>query len=102
MRTCGRRAKPSRGGRDVARGPRLRAPPPAGGRLHQQDLTERTEWSKSVVSRLLTAKEADGQVRRVKVGREKVVGLPDLIPAAAAASAVGGDDDAPETGAAVS
>lgn len=52
-----------------------------GGRLRQRDVADRTGWSESAVSRLLTRMEAEDRVRRVKVGREKVVGLPSRMPA---------------------
>lgn len=51
-----------------------------GGRLRQRDVAELTGWSESAVSRFLTRMEAQDRVRRVKVGREKVVGLPATMP----------------------
>lgn len=51
-----------------------------GGRLRQRDVAERTGWSESAVSRLLTRMEDEDRVRRVKVGRQKVVGLPSTMP----------------------
>lgn len=48
-----------------------------GGRARQCDLVEATPWSKSTVSRALSRLEASGEVERHKVGREKIVTLPD-------------------------
>lgn len=44
-----------------------------GGRMKQTDLVESTEWSKSTISRHLTQLERDGYVKRVRIGRCKLV-----------------------------
>lgn len=65
-----------------------------GGRLRQRDVAELTGWSESAVSRLLTRMEAEDRVCRVKVGREKVVGLPSRMPASPTGTTTrGGRDD---------
>lgn len=48
-----------------------------GGRARQRDIVDATEWSKSTVSRALCQLEASGEVARHKMGREKIVTLPD-------------------------
>ena len=50
-----------------------------GGWTWQDDLVAATEWSKSTVSRYLSDMEADGRIARVPVGRENVVGFPDVL-----------------------
>lgn len=45
------------------------------GRLRQQAVVDRTDWSKSKVSRLLSRMEERGTIRKVPVGRENVVEL---------------------------
>jgi hypothetical protein len=43
------------------------------GRLPQSDIVERTEWSKSKVSRLLSRMEDDDQIKKITIGRENLV-----------------------------
>lgn len=50
-----------------------------GGRLRQQEIVQRTGWSEATVSRTLSAMEDDGQISRVRLGRENVVCLPDDV-----------------------
>lgn len=47
------------------------------GRLRQQAVVDRTGWSKSKVSRLLSTMEERGTIRKVPVGRENVIELAD-------------------------
>lgn len=47
----------------------------AGGELPQKELTARSGWSKSKVSRLLSRMEDEGSVEKVSLGRENVVVL---------------------------
>lgn len=62
------------------------------GRVRQSDLVARLGWSKTKVSRRLTAMEEDGQVSRLRIGREKIVALPDEgFEAAGPSSDAGGD-----------
>ena len=51
-----------------------------GGRLRQTRIVERTDWSKSKVSMLLSEMEADGRLHKLRVGRENVVSLPGSEP----------------------
>jgi len=45
------------------------------GRLKQSQIVEATEWSKSKVSRLLSSMEDDGEITRIRLGRENLVCL---------------------------
>lgn len=45
--------------------------------MGQSDLVDRTGWSKAKVSRVLSAMEEEGTVCRTRVGREKIVTLPE-------------------------
>ena len=47
------------------------------GRLRQQEIIERTGWSPSKVSRVLSALEDDGRAEKIRAGRENVVLLGD-------------------------
>jgi len=46
-----------------------------GGRLQQGEFVERTEWSKSKVSRLLSRMEEDGEIEKITIGRENLIAL---------------------------
>jgi uncharacterized membrane protein len=50
------------------------------GRLWQRDIHERTEWSKSKVSRLLSRMEEANQIRKIAIGRENIIALPGDEP----------------------
>ena len=50
-----------------------------GGRVRQQDIVEETGWSKSKVSRLLSRMEEEGQLSRVRIGRENIVTTDDAV-----------------------
>jgi uncharacterized membrane protein len=50
------------------------------GRLWQRDIHERTEWSKSKVSRLLSRMEEADQIRKIAIGRENIIALPGDEP----------------------
>lgn len=52
----------------------------ADGCLKQQSVIERTDWGPSKVSRTLTDMEEHGHVTRIRIGREKIVCLPDEVP----------------------
>lgn len=58
-----------------------------GGRIRQPEVVESTDWSKATVSRLLSEMEARGEIERFRVGREKVVCLPEQVPDAVANAA---------------
>ncbi len=51
------------------------------GRLKQSQIVEATEWSKSKVSRLLSSMEDDGEITRIRLGRENLVCLRGHEPA---------------------
>jgi uncharacterized membrane protein len=51
-----------------------------GGRLRQAEVVERTGWSKSKASRVLTRMAEDDQVRKISVGRENLITLPEAVP----------------------
>lgn len=46
-------------------------------RLKQQTICDHTGWSDGTVSRILTEMEDAGIISRLRIGREKVVFLPD-------------------------
>lgn len=50
------------------------------GRLMQSRLVELTDWSKSKVSRRLSALEDEGRIRKITLGRENMVALPGHEP----------------------
>lgn len=51
-----------------------------GGRLPQSEIVERTDWSKSKVSRVLSAMAEDDQIRKIQLGRENLVARPGDEP----------------------
>lgn len=51
------------------------------GRVRQQTLVEETGWDESKVSVRLQKMEANRRVVRVETGREKIVALPESVPA---------------------
>ena len=54
-----------------------------GGRMKQVDIVETTDWSKSKVSMLLSDMEEDGEISKLRVGRENIVSLAGREPDAA-------------------
>ncbi|WP_224268862.1 helix-turn-helix transcriptional regulator [Haloprofundus salinisoli] len=50
------------------------------GRVRQSEIVDRTEWSKSKVSRLLSRMEEEGKLTKINVGRENVIALTDETP----------------------
>ncbi|WP_227376307.1 helix-turn-helix transcriptional regulator [Haladaptatus halobius] len=46
-----------------------------GGRMRQKQIVDMTDWSKATVSIRLTEMEADDQLTRLRLGREKIVTL---------------------------
>ncbi|WP_415380964.1 binary toxin-like calcium binding domain-containing protein [Halosimplex sp. TS25] len=50
------------------------------GRMRQAALVQETEWSKSKVSRVLSAMESEGTIVKVDVGRGNVVMRPEDLP----------------------
>jgi hypothetical protein len=53
------------------------------GRMKQVEIVERTDWSKSKVSMLLSDIEEDGEITKLRVGRENIVSLSGEEPDAA-------------------
>jgi hypothetical protein len=54
-----------------------------GGRMRQVAIVEETEWSKSKVSMLLSDMEDDGDISKLRVGRENIISLSGEEPEAA-------------------
>jgi hypothetical protein len=54
-----------------------------GGRMKQVEIVDRTDWSKSKVSMLLSDMESEGEVSKLRVGRENIVSLAGHEPDAA-------------------
>ncbi len=54
-----------------------------GGRMRQSAIVEETDWSKSKVSMVLSEMEEEGQVSKLRIGRENVIALPGEEPGAA-------------------
>lgn len=54
-----------------------------GGRMKQVEIVERTDWSKSKVSMLLSDMESEGLISKLRVGRENIVSLAGHEPEAA-------------------
>jgi len=55
------------------------------GRVRQQEIVQRTDWSKSKVSRRLSKMEDEGLISKISVGRENLVTFHDEEPDAAKA-----------------
>jgi len=51
-----------------------------GGRLPQNEITKKTDWSKSKVSRLLSSMEEEGDIEKINVGRQNIIALEDAVP----------------------
>ncbi|AGB16325.1 IclR-like transcriptional regulator [Halovivax ruber XH-70] len=54
-----------------------------GGRMKQVQIVERTDWSKSKVSMLLSEMESEGTISKLRVGRENIISLDGFEPEAA-------------------
>ncbi|WP_254764756.1 helix-turn-helix transcriptional regulator [Natrinema marinum] len=53
-----------------------------GGRMKQSKIVDSVDWSKAKVSRLLADLEDDGQITKLRLGRENLVCLPGHEPTA--------------------
>ena len=53
-----------------------------GGRMKQTDIVDSVEWSKAKVSRLLADLESDGEITKLRLGRENLICLPGSEPPA--------------------
>jgi len=54
-----------------------------GGRMKQVNIVEETGWSKSKVSMLLSDMEDEGEISKLRVGRENIISLDGHEPEAA-------------------
>lgn len=54
-----------------------------GGRMKQAKIVDVTDWSKSKVSMLLSEMEDDGDISKLRVGRENIISLDGREPDAA-------------------
>jgi uncharacterized membrane protein len=54
-----------------------------GGRMKQVNIVDETGWSKSKVSMLLSEMEEDGEISKLRVGRENIISLDGHEPDAA-------------------
>lgn len=54
-----------------------------GGRMKQVDIVDETGWSKSKVSMLLSDMDEDGEITKIRVGRENIIALEGEEPDAA-------------------
>jgi hypothetical protein len=54
-----------------------------GGRMKQVKIVEETGWSKSKVSMLLSDMEEDGEISKIRIGRENIIALDGQEPDAA-------------------
>ncbi|WP_136689009.1 helix-turn-helix transcriptional regulator [Halorhabdus amylolytica] len=66
-----------------------------GGRMKQTEIVDATEWSKSKVSMLLSEMEEEGEITKLRVGRENIISLPGAEPEAARSPFEDLDDDPP-------
>lgn len=53
-----------------------------GGRMKQADIVDQVEWSKAKVSRLLADLEEDGEITKLRLGRENLICLDGYEPPA--------------------
>ena len=49
-----------------------------GGRMRQADIVDETGWSNAKVSQLLSSMAEDGQVDKLRIGRENLISFPDV------------------------
>lgn len=63
-----------------------------GGRMKQSHIVDSVDWSKAKVSRLLADLEDDGQVTKLRLGRENLVCLPGHEPTASKSPERASDD----------
>jgi uncharacterized membrane protein len=48
-----------------------------GGRMKQANIVKETGWSNAKVSQLLSAMDEDGQIEKLRIGRENLISFPD-------------------------
>jgi len=51
-----------------------------GGRMKQARIVEETGWSNAKVSQLLSAMDDDGEIDKLRIGRENLITLPEVDP----------------------
>lgn len=74
----GANADPAAGAVPLADEDRVRrAVAEAGGRMRQTAVAETLGWSRSKTSRVLARMEDDGRIRKLRLGRENVIALPE-------------------------
>jgi hypothetical protein len=49
-----------------------------GGRMKQADIVSETGWSNAKVSQLLSSMDEDGDIDKLRIGRENLISLPDV------------------------
>jgi len=49
-----------------------------GGRMRQAEIVSETKWSDAKVSQLLSSMADDGQITKLRIGRENLISLPDV------------------------
>ncbi|PSP79090.1 hypothetical protein BRC81_06380 [Halobacteriales archaeon QS_1_68_20] len=49
-----------------------------GGRMKQAAIVDETDWSNAKVSQLLSSMEEDGEIDKLRIGRENLISLPDV------------------------
>jgi len=64
-----------------------------GGRMRQVSIVEETDWSKSKVSMLLSDMEDEGDISKLRVGRENIISLAGEEPEAAGSPFEAEDED---------
>jgi len=64
-----------------------------GGRMKQVDIVDETGWSKSKVSMLLSDMEEEGEISKLRVGRENIISLKGNEPEAAGSPFDDEDDE---------
>ncbi|QLG63547.1 helix-turn-helix transcriptional regulator [Halorarum salinum] len=64
-----------------------------GGRMRQADIVSETGWSDAKVSQLLSAMAEDGDVEKLRLGRENLISLPDDDGTDGGDGGSGGDGD---------
>jgi len=60
--------------------------------MKQSNIVDSVDWSKAKVSRLLADLEEDGQITKLRLGRENLVCLPGHEPTASKSPEQAGDD----------
>jgi hypothetical protein len=51
-----------------------------GGRMKQTEIVEETDWSNAKVSQLLSEMDENGEIEKLRLGRENLITLPEETP----------------------